>query len=73
MCNGGSHIGHFLQMRDLFYVAACGFFSPRFYGNLQFLVESFFWGGEKQLGKRERKGRAARWTSQCFDSLPTAR
>lgn len=22
--------------------------------------------------KRKRKGRAARWTSQCFDSLPTA-
>lgn len=40
---------------------------------IQFLVESFCWGGEKQLGKRERKGRAARWTSQCFDSLPTAR
>ena len=43
----------------------------------QFTVGSFFFGGaatksKNKTWKRKRKGRAARWTSQCFDSLPTA-
>ena len=39
------------------------------------MLEVYFWGGVAKQGrnqtwKRKRKRRAARWTSQCFDSYP---